>query len=156
MDADPLVAALRQVKACFDRSTACLDEEDSTFAPAPGTFTVAQHVAHVAQTIDWFLEGAFRAEGFDLDFAAHQAEIGKVTSLTAARAWLDRSVARAQETFSGMTPEEMAIPIAAGPILGGAPRAAILSSIADHTAHHRGALTVCARLRRKQPALPYG
>lgn len=156
MDADPLVAALRQVKACFDRSTACLDEEDSAFAPADGTFTVAQHVAHVAQTIDWFLEGAFRPEGFDLDFGAHQAEIGRVTSLEAAREWLDRSIARAIDTFAGMTPEEMAAPIAAGPILGGAPRSAILSSIADHTAHHRGALTVYARLRRKQPALPYG
>ncbi|MHC4973888.1 MAG: DinB family protein [Planctomycetota bacterium] len=156
MDANPLVSALRQVKACFDRSTACLDEEDSTFAPVGGTFTVAQHVAHVAQTIDWFLEGAFRPEGFDLDFAAHQAEIGKVTSLNAAREWLDRSTARAIDIFSSKAPDEMAAPIAAGPIMGGAPRSAILSSIADHTAHHRGALTVCARLRGKQPALPYG
>jgi len=156
MDVSPLASAFGQVKACFDRSTACLEEEDSAFAPVDGTFTVAQHVAHVAQTIDWFLEGAFRPEGFDVDFAAHQAEIGKVTSLATAREWLDRSTARAIEVFSGKAPEEMAAPIAAGSIMGGAPRSAILSSIADHTAHHRGALTVYARLRGKQPALPYG
>ncbi|MHC4161260.1 MAG: DinB family protein [Planctomycetota bacterium] len=156
MDANPLVSALLQVKACFDRSTACLDEEDSTFAPVGGTFTVSQQVAHVAQTIDWFLVGAFRPAGFDRDFAAHQAEIGKVTSLAAAREWLDRSTARAIDVFSSKTREEMATPIAAGPIMGGAPRSAILSSIADHTAHHRGALTVYARLRGKLPALPYG
>ena len=156
MDANPLVGALLQVKACFDRSTACLDEEDSTFAPVGGMFTVAQQVAHVAQTIDWFLEGAFRPAGFDRDFAAHQAEIGKVTSLAVAREWLDRSTASAVDVFSSKSREEMAAPIAEGPIMGGAPRSAILSSIADHTAHHRGALTVYARLHGKQPALPYG
>ncbi|MHC4547825.1 MAG: DinB family protein [Planctomycetota bacterium] len=155
MAANPFSAALRHVKACFDRSTACLDEEDAAFAPVGGAFTVAQHVAHVAQTIDWFVEGAFRAEGFDLDFAAHQAEVGKVTSLAAARAWLDRAVSGAAAALESQSPDEMAAPIAAGPILGGAPRSAILSSIADHTAHHRGALTVYARLRGKTPALPY-
>ena len=93
---------------------------------------------------------------FRRSLAAHQAEIGKVTSLAEAREWLDRATARAVDVFSSKTREELAAPIAAGPIMGGAPRSAILSSIADHTAHHRGALTVCARLRGKQPALPYG
>jgi len=156
MDAGPLASALRQVKECFDRSTACLEEVDSAFAPVDGAFTTAQQVAHVAQTIDWFLDGAFRPEGFDLDFATHQAAIGGVTSLRAAREWLDRSTARAIDLFSSKAPEELAAPIAAGPIMGGVPRSAIVSSIADHTAHHRGALTVYARLLGRQPALPYG
>jgi hypothetical protein len=39
----------------------------SNVAPAEGMLTTAQQVAHVAHTIDWFFEGAFRAEGFDLD-----------------------------------------------------------------------------------------
>ena len=155
MDANPFATALLTFKACFDRSTACLDEEDSGFAPVAGTFTVAQQVAHVAQTIDWFMEGAFRPEGFDLDFAKHQAEVQTVTSLAAAREWLDRSAAAAIQLLRSKTPEEMAAPIAAGPVMGGAPRTTILSGIADHTAHHRGALTVYARLRGKTPALPY-
>jgi uncharacterized damage-inducible protein DinB len=49
----------------------------------------------------------------------------------------------------------MAAPIADGPVLGGAPRSAILAAMGDHTAHHRGALTVYARLRGKTPAMPY-
>jgi len=37
----------------------------------------------------------------------------------------------------------------------GAPRAAVVSGIADHTAHHRGALSVYARLIGKEPPMPY-
>ncbi len=48
----------------FDRSTAALTEEDATFTPTEGTFTAAQQVAHAAQTIDWFVDGAFLPDGF--------------------------------------------------------------------------------------------
>jgi len=155
MDPNPFAAALRHVKECFDRATACFAEADAGFAPVPGVFTVAQHVAHVAQTIDWFLEGAFRPEGFDTDFAAHLARVERVTSLAEARAWLDRAVARGVEILKAQGPAEMARPIAPGPVLGGAPRSAILAGITDHTAHHRGALAVYARLRGKIPPMPY-
>jgi uncharacterized damage-inducible protein DinB len=50
--------------------------------------------------------------------------------------------------------EEWQEPIASG-IMGGAPRAAIFSGMADHTAHHRGALAVYARLTGKTPEMPY-
>jgi uncharacterized damage-inducible protein DinB len=46
-------------------------------------------------------------------------------------------------------------PIADGPIMGGAPRMAIFGAITDHTAHHRGALTVYARLGGAVPPMPY-
>ena len=42
----------------FNRSTRVLDEADSTFKPHDGMMTVAQQVGHVAQTLDWFVEGA--------------------------------------------------------------------------------------------------
>ena len=51
-----LVSRLAMIKEYFDRSTRPLEEADSGFAPAPGMFTVAQLVAHVAQTVDWYLE----------------------------------------------------------------------------------------------------
>ena len=37
----------------------------------------------------------------------------------------------------------------------GAPRAAVVGPIVDHTAHHRGALTVYARLLGKVAPMPY-
>jgi len=155
MNAEILVKELRSIKDFFDRSTRCLTEEDSSFAPVEGTWTVAQHVAHAAQTVDWFVEGAFRPEGFDTDWEKLGAEVARVKSLAEARAWMDAAIARAIEFLGARTPEELAQPLPEGEIMGGAPRFAIVSAISDHTAHHRGALTVYARLRGHVPAMPY-
>ena len=40
--------------------------------------------------------------------------------------------------------------------MSGAPRLAVVSGIVDHTAHHRGALSVYCRLLNKVPPMPYG
>ena len=53
------------------------------------------------------------------------------------------------------TDAELMAPIADGPIMGGAPRMAIVNGITDHTAHHRGALTVYARVSGVVPPNPY-
>jgi uncharacterized damage-inducible protein DinB len=155
MNAESLVAQLRVSKEYFDRSTRCLTEEDSTFSPAEGTWTVAQHVAHVAQTVDWFVEGAFWPEGFDTNWDNHKAHIARIRSLAEARAWLDAAFDRAEEFLGARTPEELAQLLPAGEVMGGEPRFLIVPAIADHTAHHRGALTVYARLRGRVPAMPY-
>jgi uncharacterized damage-inducible protein DinB len=39
--------------------------------------------------------------------------------------------------------------------MGGVPRFAITNALTDHTAHHRGALTVYARLLGLVPPMPY-
>lgn len=139
----------------FARSTRSLAEEDGTFAPEGECFTAAQQVAHVAQTIDWFVEGAFRPDGFDMDFATHEGEVRKVTSLAAARAWLTRSVSAAKKAIAAHDDAAWAAPLPEGPVMGGLPRHTIFGAIADHTAHHRGALTVYTRLRGKVPPMPY-
>lgn len=139
----------------FNRSTSALTEEDSGFSPAEGVFTAAQQVAHTAKTIDWFVEGAFRPEGFDMDFVAHETAARAVTSLADARAWLNTAVENAKQAIDAHTDEEWGQPLPAGPVMGGAPRAAIFGAITDHTAHHRGALTIYARLRGKTPPMPY-
>lgn len=147
----PIKLALRYL----GRTCSVFREEDSAFAPVPGQFTVAQHVAHVAQTIDWFVEGAFRPEGFDTDFALHQAKVRDVHSLAEAMAWLARSVDAAAAVLEGKSAQEMDAPIAPGPVMGGLPRRSILGGIAEHTAHHRGALAVYARLLGYAPPMPY-
>lgn len=156
MERNPLPGILRVSQAFFDRTTACLDEEDSGFAPVPGMFTVAQQVAHVAQSIDWFLEGAFSPEGFNLDFGELDGKVRTVTSLAEARRWFEHSVETAVRTFESNSEEDLTAPIADGPIMGGEPRSAIVPAITDHNSHHRGSLAVYARLRGKTPAMPYG
>lgn len=151
-------AAAGQIAAAqeyFNRSTRSLTEQLSGFAPSAGMFTAAQQVAHVAQTVEWFIEGAFRSEGFNMDFEAMDAEVRKVTSLAEAREWLDRAFAAALRTVEGKSDADLRAPLADGPIMGGLPRMAVFGAITDHTAHHRGALTVYSRLNGITPPMPY-
>lgn len=143
-------------KIFFDRSTGVLDEADSEFRPREGMMTVAQQVAHTAQTLDWFIEGASRSEGFDLDFEKHAKAVGAVTSLAAARQMLARSYERAIEFLRSRGPEELARPLPPGPVMGGQPISEIVWSMVEHSAHHRGALTVYSRQLGKVPPMPYG
>jgi uncharacterized damage-inducible protein DinB len=143
-------------KDFFDRSTRVLDEADSGFRPKEGMMTVAQQVAHAAQTLDWFIQGASRAEGFDLDFASHAAALQRVTSLAAARKALDTAYANAIQFLRSRSAEDLAKPLPPGPVMGGQPISDIVWAMVEHTAHHRGALTVYSRQLGKVPVMPYG
>jgi uncharacterized damage-inducible protein DinB len=151
----PFAASLRRQVQFFERTLECFDESDSEFAPGPDTYTVAAHVAHTASTIKWFIEGAFSPEGFAMNFAEHIAEAKTFTSLSAAKSLLEQITAECAATLEATTMIEMMTPLPEGPIMGGAPRVAIIEAMADHTAHHRGALSVYARLLNKEPAMPY-
>lgn len=153
--ANHAVAELTLAHERFCRSTANLTESLPSFAPAPGMMTTAQQVAHTARVIDWFMEGAFRNEGFALDFDEQIKLVLAVDSLEAARAWMERSVSSATSILGSKSDEDLSAALPEGPIMGGMPRIAILSAITDHTAHHRGALTVYARLNGIEPPDPY-
>jgi uncharacterized damage-inducible protein DinB len=153
--AQQAVMELDSAREYFNRSTRNLTEAHSAFAPAPETMTAAQQVAHVAQTIDWFLQGAFRPEGFDTDFEAMGKEIAGYASLAVARAWFEKAVDAAKASVATKSDAELMALMPPGPIMGGVPRFAIFSAITDHTAHHRGALTVYARLKGIVPPMPY-
>ena len=57
-----LIGQLRATQEYFTRSSSCLTAEDSGYAPTDGVYTVAQQVAHVGQTVDWFMDGGFKTE----------------------------------------------------------------------------------------------
>jgi len=143
-------------KEFFERSTRVLEERDSAFRPQEGMFTVAQQVAHAAQTLDWFVEGASRPEGFDLDFEKHAKALNAVTSLAAARQMLETAYANAVRFLRSRSPEDLARPLPSGPVMGGQPISDIVWAMVEHTAHHRGALTVYSRQLGKVPPMPYG
>lgn len=153
--AQQAVQILSESRDGFLRSTSNLTEDLSQVTPATGMMSAAQQVAHVARVIDWFLEGAFEPQGFDLNFEAQIAQVLAIDSLAAAREWFDRSYARAIAVLGSKSDAELMHPLPEGEILPGLPRFAILIAITDHTAHHRGALTVYARLHGFTPADPY-
>jgi uncharacterized damage-inducible protein DinB len=143
-------------KEFFERSTRVLEEADSGFRPREEMMTAAQQVAHTAQTLDWFVEGASRPEGFDLNFEKHARAVAEVTSLAAARQTLETAFAAAIEFIRSRTAEGLAEPLPPGLVMGGQPISDIVWSMVEHTAHHRGALAVYSRLLGKVPPMPYG
>jgi uncharacterized damage-inducible protein DinB len=155
MPSSDIAQQLLSSKKFFETSTGVLTEADSQFSPKEGMWTVAQQVAHTAQTLDWFIEGASRPEGFDLDFEAHGKVIAGVTSLAAARLMMEAAYGNAVQFFDSRSAEDLAKPLPAGPVMGGLPISDVAWAMIEHTAHHRGALTVYSRLLGKVPPMPY-
>ena len=156
MNPETLIQELRDGKAYFERSSGCFGEEHSEYAPVQGMLTTAQQVAHVAQSVDWFVEISFGAEWFEESPAAsYMAPVLATRSLTKGRAWLDRSYVLAIKALGTTPTEGLLQPIPKGSRLTGLPRGAIVQAITDHTAHHRGILTVYARLCGLTPVMPF-
>jgi len=153
--ADQATLELRNAQEYFNRSTRNLREEHSTFTPADGMMTAAQQVAHAAHTIGWFMDGAFSPAGFDMNWEEHAKIVMAYTSVAAAKKWFDEQVEAAAKVVAGKSDQELLAPLPPGPIMGGAPRMAVFGALTDHTAHHRGALTVYARLNGVVPPMPY-
>ncbi len=118
--------------------------------------TVAQQVAHAAQSIEWFINAANNEAKFDLDFETAHAEVREYTSFDKAVEWFNRASQKGIDLYNGMSEEEIMTPLPDNPIMGPVPKAALLGSITDHTAHHRGSLAIYARLLGKVPQMPYG
>jgi uncharacterized damage-inducible protein DinB len=146
---------LAAMKEYFDRSTRVLEEKDSNYSPVTGMFTAAQQIAHTAQTVAWFVRGAFAEAGFDLDFERADKEVRAVTSIAAARAWMDRACAEAKSVIDSHSDAEWGSKFPPNPIMGEVPKFALFFALADHTAHHRGALTVYSRQLGYVPPMPY-
>jgi len=149
-----IIDQLKMQEKFFLNTISCLTEEDSGFRPTDETYTVAQHVGHTAETYDWFIEGAF-GKGFEMNFENYAEEIKKYTSLDQCAKQLKTSVANAVEKINSLSEEELMSPIT-GEIMKGSPKMVIVYALGDHTAHHRGALSVYARLLGKKPQMPYG
>ena len=155
MNHEILVKRLRECQEYFDRSTRNLVEEDSGFVPAEGMYSIAAQVAHVAQTVNWMMDGGF-GNGWTMDFAEHDAQARAVVSLNQSRELLKQAFDRAESIFRSQSETELEDRFPDDdPILPGLPRFAVLGGIEDHTAHHRGALTVYARLIGKVSPMPY-
>ena len=153
---DDALYEIQTTRHFFNRSTRCLAEADSGFRATPDTMTVAQQVAHTAQTIDWLRDGMFD-DNWDMDFEKATAATQAFTSLTAARkeldaAW-DRLQARVEAGERGRARRARWPKTRSS---GVRPRYSGIQALVDHTGHHRGALTVYARLAGKVPEMPYG
>lgn len=143
---------VRYQQACFNRSITCFDEADATYAPVDGMFTVANHVAHAADIVQWLCDGAFTADRFDTDLVARERRIRQVTSLAEARRRFDAAYDRASRIAAAIPDERLRTgTVPPNVVVGEVALIRVLSMMDDHTAHHRGALTVYSRLLGKTP-----
>lgn len=151
---DKLLNELNASEEFFNRSTRNLTEEHAGHRPAKDMMTSAQQIAHVAQTIDWFLDGASNSKGFDMDFEGHMKKIAAIQTMAEARNWLKQSYQSARDWLSDASDADLNTLLPEG-IMGGQPRWIIIPSLVEHAAHHRGALTVYARTLGITPPMPY-
>lgn len=148
-----LILDLQMQQKFFFNTLECLSEENSSYAPQEEMLTVAQHVGHAAETIDWFFEGAF-GSGFNMDFATFQENLKKYKSFDECVKQFTAATERAIAKIKEVSDEELMSPIK-GEIMTGAPKFTVTGALSDHTGHHRGALAVYARLLGKTPKMPY-
>ena len=149
-----LAQQLESTHRFFKTTLSVFEPADAVYTPNPELYSVAGHVAHAADSVDWLIEGGFGA-GWDMDFEALVAKAKAVTSLQEATEWLDRAFANAIAVVRAASDHVLFEPIPDTRIMEGAPRSAVVGAIVDHTAHHRGALAVYARLIKKVPPMPY-
>ena len=152
---ETLIKELSEIEKFFETSTDCLKEENCNFRPVDGALSVVEHVAHAAQSIEWFVAGMTSYDGFDLNFESHWEEVGKVKTLHEARSWFSKAIEDAISTIQDMSEDELSSLLPEGEVMGKEPKYKVVPAIAEHTAHHRGALTVYSRLLGKEPKMPY-
>ena len=150
---DVVAETLAHAHRFFRRSTSVLSEQHADYAPVEGLMTVKEHVAHVGHSVDWFLDAIEQGE-YDMDFERHAADIGAVPSLEAAFAWVDRAFDRVAKYLANSTAESLAELQPENAIMNG-PKGSVFAALVEHTAHHRGALTVYSRLQGLVPPIPY-
>ncbi len=150
-----LIEQLKTQEKFFLNTVSCLTEKDSGFRPNEEMYTVAQHVGHTAETVDWFFEGAFGDKGFDINFENYAERMGKYTSFDESVKYFKEATARGIERLKAVPDAELMAPIT-DEIMKSAPKMSVVGAIVDHTAHHRGSLAVYARLLGKKPQMPYG
>ena len=126
----------------------------SQYKPEQNMLTVAQQVNHTAMTMDWFTEGAFGA-GFDMNFEKIELQNRADVTLDEAKVRLEEATARAIAAIEKSGEEGLNALMPDNPIFGAIPRWHALIAMGDHTAHHRGALTVYLRMLGITPNMVY-
>lgn len=155
MDKKVLDYELRSSEAFLLQVATIFGDDEGNTTPLEGGFTVAQQLAHCAQTVHWFIGGATQPEGFSMDFAAHREAVMKVTSLAEAKTQVHEAYAAMRAWLANSSDAELASPLPEGPVMGGVPKLTCVLAIVDHTAHHRGMLSAYARAMGKTPPMPY-
>lgn len=149
------IGQIREIGKRFRTTVSVFEEQDAGFKPKEEMFGVAYVIAHAGESITWLIEGAFRPEGFNLDFEGHHKRVAEKKTIADAVEHFEDCLAAAIVMLEGRSDDDLRASMPEGPVMGGLPRLAIIEAVSDHTASHRGTLGVYARLLGKKPPMPY-
>ncbi|MCC5874583.1 MAG: DinB family protein [Candidatus Sumerlaeia bacterium] len=155
MDPKLLAEMARDDRNFLDNVLKAVPEGKDDYTPFPGGLTLAQQIAHIGKTTEWFREGLF-GSGFNMDFEALFKEMLQPVTLAEARKILEETWDPYIAAIESATPEYLAEILPADTALfGGLPRWRGLMGNTDHVAHHRGAISVYLRGMGITPPVPY-
>ena len=90
-----IIENLKSMRQFFLNTINCLTEEDSAYAPKEDMYKVSEHIGHTAHTVEWFMDGAFSPQGFDMNFENYAERMKQHTSLTKSIAYFQDTVEQA-------------------------------------------------------------
>ncbi len=154
MNGSQAALALKKERAFLQNILKDFKPEHATFRPTPEMMTVAQQINHIAFTAHWFREGAFGV-GFDMDFEKIEAANHQDIGLEEAMNNLDQQYGDYIAFIEPLDESALQAPMKENPIFGALPKEVVLAAQCDHTAHHRGALSVYLRLLGVTPTMIY-
>jgi uncharacterized damage-inducible protein DinB len=154
MTTEQAIGVMQKERAYLNNILKDFTPDHGDFAPVEGMMTTAQQIRHIARTIIWFREGAF-GDGFDMDFETYEAENRRAVSFNNAMSELHRTYDDYCAFLEGYSDEDLCAPMLPNEIMGPLPRFTAISAQADHTAHHRGVLSVYLRMLGITPTMVY-
>ncbi|MFC1513669.1 DinB family protein [candidate division KSB1 bacterium] len=154
MDITTALNIIKKERKLLDNVLNDFKPEHGEFKPTEEMMSAAHQIKHIALTTGWFMKGAF-GSGFEMNFEEYLEEMKKPVTLEEALGILNNTYDETAANIEKMTEDEISSPLPENPILGQAPRFSVLYANSDHTAHHRGVLTVYLRLLGITPKMIY-
>ena len=155
MNSKTAVEIITKERKFLDNILRDLKPEHGGFRPVDEMMTVSQQIKHIALTTRWFYSKAL-GTGFDFaSFEEYLEEMKKPITLREALDLLNETYDESISAFEKMTGEEFDEVVKDDPMLGTFRKSDMILYNNEHTAHHRGALSVYLRLKGITPRMIY-
>jgi uncharacterized damage-inducible protein DinB len=154
MDLDTAIQLVKRERNFLMNILKDFKPEHSDYKPQKEMKTVGQQIRHIELTIKFHYYSTF-GPGFDMSFQEYLAEMKKPISLEKALQGLHRMYDEAIAMLEKTTAEELLADLPNNPMLGTGACYTVIYKNSEHTAHHRGALSVYLRMLGITPAMVY-
>ncbi len=155
MDGKSAASIITKERKHLDNIIKDLKPEHGEFRPVEEILTASQQIKHIALTTRWFYSKAL-GTGFDFSsFDEYLEGMQKPIELMEAVRMLNETYDESVPAFEKMTEAQLGAVVKDDPMLGTFLISDLIYYNNEHTAHHRGALSVYLRLLGITPTMVY-